>query len=104
MKRCGHGQHDGPLGTFCLRRVGGTLDGSRMAGDHGLFRRIEIDGLDDQTLGAFVARCLNCNGIKSEDGRHRPDPGRHGLLHGLGAEFNQRHSVFEAEHVCCNQR
>ena len=82
----------------------GALDGGGMTGDHDLLGCVEIDGFDDLALGALHASFRDRGCIESEDGCHRSLPGRHRLLHGLGAQFDQWHRIAESQYPCGNQR
>ncbi len=104
MERRRNRQHQGAFCTLGLGSLGRTLNSRLMAGNHRLFGLIEIHRLHDLSLGRLSAGLNDRRRIQAENGCHRPCAGRHRVLHGAGAQLNQRHGILERQHAGGDQR
>ena len=69
------------LGAGLARDVLGALHRGGGACDDDLSRRVDVGRAADLPLGGGAANLGDFVGIQAQNGRHRADPGGHGLLH-----------------------
>jgi len=110
MERCRHRQGQRAFGACGLEGVASLFDGGLAAGNHGLGRIVEVDGLDNFNTvlphGAchFGATSYYFCSIQAHDGSHGAGAHGHGLLHGGGAQAHQRRSLRQRQHARGHQR
>ena len=105
MERRRDGQQQRAFRALGLEHLTSLLDTGFRAGDHGLFRVIEVDGLDGfaghgHDLSASLAHRLR---IEPEDRRHPAGADRDRILHRLSAITHQRQRIGQAQRTGCDQ-
>ena len=106
MERRGHRQQHAPLGALRRGDLQRAFDRFLVAGDHDLLGPVEIDGFHDaRAAGAgLAAHGRHGRGVEAEDRRHRADARRHGLLHRLRAEPDERQRIGEGKRARGDER
>ena len=97
MERRRNRQRLGHLGATRLAGFHCPLDCALVTGNHGLAVGIEIHRLDDFTLRRFGTGGGDTGIVQAEYGGHGAGADRHRLLHGCGAQANQRHRILEID-------
>ena len=97
MERCADRKQLRALGAALVGEFRGTLDSSRVAGDHDLLGRIDVGWRAD-----FALRRIGANGrdffqIHAENRGHGADSHRHRFLHVLAAIAHGAHGIGKAE-------
>ena len=85
MERRADGQKLGAFGAALIGEFRGALDGGGISGDDDLLGRIDVGGFTDFALRGVLANGGDLRSVHAENGGHRTDSNRHGLLHILAA-------------------
>ena len=104
MERRGNGQHHGALGARLRSELDDALHRRGMAGNHGLFGRIQICGRNDFAAAGLLANFGDIRGTKAQNRGHRAFARRHRFLHVASALPNKLHGRRKFQRARGNQR